>query len=1675
MNKKFLYILVFFLSLYRFAFSQPIGNEWINYNQQYFKITISKEGVYRIYYNTLNGPGLQLNNIDPRSIQIFTNGHEIPIYISGENDGVFNKNDYIEFYAKNDNGWFDSLIYTNPKYQANTNLNLYNNTSTYFITYNSSVNNKRFKPENDISFSSYTPIQYFIKESRQDYFVRYYDGQTNSYGATDPEFTAGEGWFDYDFGSVSGGSTSYGSSVTKNISTSNAFIGGPNADIQTVVIGASDYAAISGNNHHLQIKIGNTILKDTAYHGYCINRFNLKLPAIQLGSLQTNVTFSSISDLGSGADRNALSYISIKYPHTYDFENQSSYMMYIPNSDKYSKSLINIKNFNTSIGDSAVIYDLTNNKRIKVIKQGNGYSALIPNSDGLKKCYLVAENMIDTINTVIPVNSELSNYAKFYNFTSPDNLNNNYIIISHKNLWSAAKEYSDYRKSTGLSPILVDIDDLYDQFSYGIVKHPLAIRNFCRFAVANFTLKIEGLFLIGKSIILSQGASHVQNLIPTFGNPPSDIMLTAGIREPLYTPDIPVGRLAALTQDDVILYLNKVRQYEEAQKTPAEWMKNVLHFGGGNTPYEQAMLAGYLNNFKKTIEDTLFGGTVTSFFKTSSAPIEPIKSDLLTNLINNGVSIMTFFAHAGGTVFDESTDVPSHYNNSGKYPFLLANSCYAGDIHEIVASGKVRSSSEEFVLIPDKGAIAFLASITISNASPLNTFSDNFYKNISSYNYGKSIGSSIQKTIRNIQNNFNDAQNTSLKWTCLEMTLHGDPVLKLNVFDKPDYVINQKDISFNPGFVTTDIDSFSVCYTVTNIGKAIDDSIFVQIIRTPPSPGSALSYLMKIPAPKYKSSFCIKLPTIKNSEGQNSIKIIVDFYNQVSEMNKLNNSAEINFFVTSSDIIPVYPYNYAIIPNNSVTLKASTGNPLAKSREYEFQIDSTATYNSPVFHSAKISQSGGIVTWTPPITFVDSAVYFWRVRANGSNNWRGYSFQYIKGKNGWGQSKFDQFKNDSYLYINYDSLHKKLEFVDNYSQINVQTGIYPYIQWIQEWFKLNGGTLAYSSCITGGYYNGNKGGIIVAVFDPVTFQPWASYQNNSIGNLMCDTKLYRFEFLTNSSNIQNRKNFNNFINSIPCGYYVLMYTACNPAIPTDSSIVSLYKSFESIGAIQSRTIADNRAYIVFGQKCAPAGSAEEHISVTPSDILKLDKQVVTKWNEGRVVSELVGPATHWGSLHWRKYSLESKTKDFAGLYILGVKKTGQIDTIKSNILPDNGDILNLETYADAKVYPYLQLYARLKDDSLHTAPQLKRWQVLYDGIPETALDANINYSFHKDTIQEGDNVRLTIATHNISNYNMDSLLVSAWIVDQSRNIHKIQFKHLRPHPAGDILIDTIIYNSKGLQGNNILWLEVNPDNEQNEQYHFNNIAQIPFYVLKDKTNPILDVTFDGIHILNRDIISPKPSIEIKLKDENKYLALNDTSAFKIKLINPAGESKRIYFGNNPDILRFFPAVLPDNTCKIEYHPSFTEDGLYHFNIEAQDISSNQSGIEPYSVSFNVINKSSISEVLNWPNPFSTSTRFVFMLTGSDAIPSTFKIQIMTITGKVVKEITQEEIGPLHIGRNITDYAWDGKDEYGNQLANGIYLYKVVAKFNGNKIDKYNTGEDLERYFRNGLGKMYLMR
>lgn len=1644
--------------------AQQTGNEWIHYEQKYYKIKVWNDGVYRIPFSLLSSSIPEIGGIPPDRIQLFGRGEEQYIHIEGGSDGTWDTGDYIEFYGQKNDGWFDRQLYADSLDQSNPYHSLFSDTAVYFLTWNESGSNRRMELVLSQDFNGLTPAPYFIHEEVYQLNSTYYFGKTDFNNSTDSEYTNGEGWSGPVFAAPK-------LNQVLNLPSANKAANGPDATLSVCFKTISNVFSVMGD-HRFQLYLNNVLRYDTLMEGHGSRRFTMSMPLSGLGVATTPFKYNYVKltdNNGSGITSNAVfSNYVWSYPHTFAMENKSSYRMLIgdnPSADRYLLSMSAISNGGVPVW----IYDLQGHRKIAVYNQSGTFKAVLPNSGAERRsCFLFSETQIQQVQELKALDYVEGQPGKFNRLPESE-----FVIVTHRKLQAEAEQYRAYRSQRFLTN-LYHSDELYDQFAYGIAQHPVSIRNFAAFALNNWTVKPAYMLLLGKSVSAHNNRydknNWSENLVPTFGFPSSDNLFTTGLGGALkYEHALATGRVSARHGSDLMAYLNKLIEYETAE--PALWMKQVLHFSGGSSAGEQQTFLNYLNVYKNIIEDTLFGGTVYTYQKTTTAPIEQTQSAIIAGYINSGVSLMTFFGHASGTGFDVSIDNPANYNNKGKYPFLIGNSCYAGDMHQPVGAGF--SQSEEFTLIPERGTIGFIASVALGVPSMLHLYTDTLYRFMSQRYYGEPMGMNMKRTARAVH-----SLDQLRKNLLLEMALSGDPGIVLNSQRYPDYATSAPEVFFNPEDVSTEVDSFTLNIIITNRGRAVRQPVQIEVIRHFPTQGVDTTYSIVMNELFYRDTLRIRMPVnhiVKGGVGINNFSIRIDPLNQYPELLETNNDVNIQLIIRSAEVLPVWPYEFALIPKDTVTLKASTGDPFAPVRNYVFELDTTDLFNSPFKLTHHIQQAGGVLNWKPPITLQDSMVYFWRVSPDsveGSNwRWKESSFQYIRGKRGWSQDHYFQFKKDKFNLLRYDRQSRFTDFLTNAREMSVFTYGYPWVAdelWATS-YKMDAEVMSYAGCSL-------DGAIYIAIFDSVTLKPWYSPMNcpdqgNQYGqfNKTCSCKnepMANFVFRNQNSTTE-LKAMRDMLNGLPNGYYVLAYTWIRGMFQTWDPTV--WEAFEALGADSVRHLPNDYPWIFFARKGHPE-EAIEVIADSANANLTLNVPLYNSWISGDFTSTRIGPGSGWDTISWRARNFDNPN-DSIRIQVVGIRANGAEEIIVEALSGPEGQF-NLSDVIQGTPYPYLRLNAFIRDDSLRTPVQLDRWQVTFDEVPEAALNPLSGFYLYKDTLQQGDSLRFAIAIQNISELPMDSMLVSYWVQDADRNIHPVTYERQKPLAPGEILLDTLSVSTLLLSGQNTIWVEANPDNDQPEQFHFNNIGSRSFYVGDDRINPLLDVTFDGVHILNGDLINPKPEILIRLRDENPYLMLNDTSSFRIFLKSPSQtESRPVYFATEP-AMQFVPAIAPSNKAQIEWRALFAEDGMYELTVRAKDRSGNASGSVAYRIRFEVVNKSSITHVYNYPNPFSTRTHFVFTLTGSE-IPDQFRIQILTITGRVVRDIRRDELGPIRIGRNITEFAWDGRDEFGDQLANGIYLYRVITSIKGNEIEHRSTSGD--SYFHKDYGKMYLMR
>lgn len=1674
------------------AFAQPVpyGNEWINFSQTYYKFKVGQTGLYRIPRTTLDAAGIGGTSV--QNLELWRNGERVQ-FSASVSSGPLPANGYIEFWARANDGRPDKVLYRSPLFQHTDKLSLFSDSAVFFLSANTTGRGGALiaTNANNVAGNALAPEPYCLYTAGV-----YFRSQLN------PGFAVNVGEYvyssSYDKGEYwSSVSISPASALSVPVSGLAPYSGVPNA---TLSFGASGNAV---NPRNVKVRVNGTEIKDTVMNYFNDIHTNIPFPVSLIAAGNATVDFLNTS--GNPGDQMVVSFFEINYARQFNFGGQKNFEFSLP--AKNGGYYLEISNFNAG-STPPVLYDLTDTARYVGDMSVPGLVRFaLPGSARVLSCVLVNEEAVNITNV-----ASLTPKA-FVNFSLAAN-QGNFLIITNPVLYTGTHnnnpvdDYRLYRSSPqggGYQVKVAEIDELTDQFSYGITKHPLSIRNFIRYARDKFAVRTQAVLLIGHGmnyVEYVENRSNPQadqlNLIPTFGAPASDNLLAAAnLTVPVAS--VPIGRLSVISGSEIEVYLDKLKEYEDNQKNAPntiagrKWMKNVVHVTGSSDPYLGTILCNYVNVYKQIIQQPQFGAYVSTFCKVSTDPVEQLGDVGIVNLFAEGINFLTYFGHSSTTTLEFNLDNPQNYNNPGKYPVFFINGCNAGNFYLFNPQRLVANEtlSEKYVLAKQRGTIAFVASTHFGIVNYLNLFLTNLYNTIGGIDYGKPLGLINRDAMQRMMNSAG-AYDFYARCHAEEITLHGDPLIKLNTELLPDYVMEEPQIIVNSPFISVGQSFFSTKIRMYNLGKATRDSLMVEVKRQYPDGSIGIIYRSKIHPLAFGDSMTLNIPIVATRDkGNNKIIVTLDPDGLIPEITKTNNRASKDVFIYQDNIYAVYPYQYAIVNDPAVKFYGSTANPFSSSKNYVMEIDTTAFFNSPLKVSKTVTSTGGVVEFSPGVAFMDSTVYYWRLSdvsaTGGDAQWSNSSFIFLKNSDdGFNQSHFFQQTASIGERISLDSASRKWKYGTQTSTLYVRNTMYPTGGTSDADFSVAvnaDDSYIRSACL------GHS--LIFNVFDSVTFKAWKNtdsagrslYRYGSAG--VCrPSRAYNFEFsyMTPAS----RKTIMNFMDSIPAGNFVVVRSfdySINQSYSStwrgDTTLYgsnnSLYHKLQQEGFLEIDSINAPRAWAMVYKKGGHGFTPMYKYTAGIYDKLTITAYCVTPDTLGYITSPLFGPAKAWKNIVWTGTSAENPTADNPTVSVIGVDTSYNEHLLYVlNKAQKTFDISSI----NARVYPNLKLKMRNSDSVYITPFQLSYWQLHGVPAPEGAIAPNL-YLVTKDTLEIGEILKFGVAFKNISKPSFDSLRVKVIILDKDNVPHVISIPRQKALVSGDTITVRLDIDTKTYPGNNTLYVNVNPDHDQPESYLNNNFLYRNFYVKADNINPVMDVTFDGVHILNRDIVSSKPHIQIKLKDNAKYLLLTDTSLSTVQIRYPDGSVHS--YGYNSDTLRFTPATASgENAATVDFYPSFVKqinpDGdEYELIVKGKDVSGNKAGNLAYHVTFKVISKPMISNLLNYPNPFTTSTAFVFTVTGSE-IPQNLKIQILTVTGKIIREITKDELGPIHIGRNITEFKWDGTDQYGQRLGNGVYLYRFVASLHGRQMEQYKAqGDNTDQFFTNGYGKMYLMR
>ncbi|MDD8017707.1 MAG: C25 family cysteine peptidase [Bacteroidota bacterium] len=1172
-----------------------------------------------------------------------------------------------------------------------------------------------------------------------------------------------------------------------------------------------------------------------------------------------------------------------------------------------------------------------------------------------------------------------------------------YIAITPPYFQSLATSYCSFISTTyGVTTKLINVYDIYDEFNYGFFA-PEPIRDFLKSTQVYWQLPSPRyVFLIGKGTYDFYGnktkyfgAPVITNFVPSFGDPVSDPWFV--IWDSTGTiPQMNIGRVPAKNLTEFQSYFSKHQKY--VSQGFDDWNKRYLFFAGGNftDPGQIAQSKGTNDQIINTyINQRPIGGKSANFYKTIN-PITnfgPYSPEYIKGAIDQGGIFISYIGHSGTQTWDNSiTDASQLANVRDRYPMVTDFGCSTAK-H---AEPDVLSFSELFVNDPQGQAIAYIGNSSLGFTSTAFTFPQFFYKRLladTTLSIGEAHRLAKLDFIRT--NSSSDSYKLFLKTN----SIIGDPIVHLPVPTKPNFSFTNAQITINPQQPTEQIDSVLVNINYFNLGKVIGDSI--EILVKDEYQGAVIySRLLKRVIPMFSDSLSLSL-FVKGKPGEHRILLTLDPANKYDEIYENDNSV-------------VYAINVASTSIRSLTLSPVANqtqgtilflNPSVKPALSNFFVDVSLNSAFTQNQTYQVPYDTFFTTFTLDTLYRGKRV--WMRAKYDASNLEGVTYSYVVGKEN------NYFFNDSVSFSKIKTTGTKIS--DNGIALDT--------------------TKIVLSTISAG---ANDGLTAVISRNNQNFVPENTLRGHHVVLFNATTleflKYYRFDIFSGTAVATSYKTF---IDTLTSDYIVAI------AVSDEGSqnlTAALKTSVKTLGSIFIDSLVFRSSWALIGRKGSLPGTVPEKFSKPFGGRVQIDTTIIIPNNTGTYETEEIGPVARWKNAKMKYSNISSGS---ISMTMIGIKPDKTRDTLGTTVLSDS--IINL-TSVNAQQYPSLKFLGAIKRNPGQISPSINSIEINFDQLAELGTNYQAVKTYRdeigklgkelntNDTVMQGEKVWIKFRVYNVGGVAAKNFIVgtsSLWDTNHKETIADITVDSLNPKTYKEFLVP---YNTSLGYGRRFIQITIDSANLVPEVLKDNNFFSFPIVVHSDTLRPELQISFDGEHVVNGDYVGQNPEVQILYSDNNpSSITIADTSRFKLRL------------NNNPVYFTLGGAELITTSspekAQVHWRPSLAE-GENIIQIFAKDVSGNSSDTTTLFV--NVSSTLNLFNVYNFPNPFPKTTDFTFTIAGPiNADEVTLKIY--TVAGRLIHTIT----APGRVGFN--KIFWDGRDKDGDEVGNGVYLYKIIVR------------------------------
>jgi hypothetical protein len=697
----------------------------------WYRIEVNDDGVYRLDATALTSAGINLSQVDPRTIKIYGNGGlELPqaitaarpvdlvenaIFVSGESDGKFDSGDFILFYGKSVRGWqYDPRTKTFSHY-----INHYTESDYYWLTFGGPPG-KRMPSVPSVNdqnvFSSQKFIgKLFLEEEKKNLV------------------NSGLEWFGQSFDTKN--------NVAVFTNKLDGLIAADPIKYRFMFVSHSDnYTSFTVEDNGVGLgSVSIPPILEGDIEGY----YALKSGVVTYqrpGNLPDSRSLVRITYGFSSTDAvGYLDWMEVFYSHDYSAVND---LLHFTSPDTDAVIRYELQNFSTS---NIQVFNVTDYSNVGMIGNpsisGGSLEFQAQQSHGtVSEYFAVGANGYRS-----PVGIQKMGNSNLHGFSEGAE----FVIISHNDFLEQAQRLKEYREQPGpnqLSTFVADVQDIYNEFSGGLLD-PTAIRDFLKYAYDNWVVKPKYVLLLGdgdydyKNIVIQD-----KNWIPPYETLESLYQINSYCTDDYFAEisgndavvDLAVGRIPVQSADEARIVVDKIIAYE--QSVLFDPWKNLVTFaaddGLTSTGDDGSIHTGQAEQLAEDYTPQEFDKAkiyIVEYPTVNGAQgrRKPDAAKAITDQINSGTLIINWTGHGNNDVwahewvFQRETTIPQLVNKD-RLTFVVAATCDFGRYD----SPTDQSATELLLTREEGGSIGSLTAVRPAYSSLNAAFNDDFFTHL---------------------------------------------------------------------------------------------------------------------------------------------------------------------------------------------------------------------------------------------------------------------------------------------------------------------------------------------------------------------------------------------------------------------------------------------------------------------------------------------------------------------------------------------------------------------------------------------------------------------------------------------------------------------------------------------------------------------------------------------------------------------------------------------------------------------------------------------------------------------------------------------------------------------------------------------------------------------------------